>query len=387
MSPPVALATAVAAAVVATGCSSSRSSLPAWISSAQIAVPGNGVANHDCTSGICKHNENTDLTLFHGDIYLVHRTAESQMLGPNSSLNVYRYAAGAFTLVKRIPAPSDRDIRDPHFYVVGDELRIKALARLPSDLIRDSGVDTVALEVAALDASTNWSELGPHGWSFWRLKQAPTGEWLTAAYQDGDRSVVLYRSVDGVSFSAGATIYDDASQTPLETELTFFPSGRLLALVRTDGSDAEITGDAGVRTVVCWADPPYASIVCPQVLDGVRLDGPLTFFWHDRLFVIARKHLGADGRKRTALYELGGTLDGGTLDGGTLDGGGTLTIREWGELPSAGDTSYAGAAPLPDGRVLATWYSGDVASDDTWLLGMYAATDIWQATLDLGRLK
>ena len=61
--------------------------------------------------------------------------------------------------------------------------------------------------------------------------------------------------------------------------------------------------------------------------------------------------------------------------------------REWGELPSAGDTSYAGAAPLPDGRVRLTWYSGDVAGDDTWLPGMYAATDIWQAVLDPSKLR
>jgi hypothetical protein len=356
---------------LAAGCSSSS-----WLGDAHIGVAGNGVTNHDCRADICKHNENTDLTVWHGDVYLVHRTAESQMLGPNSSLNVYKWANGTFTLLKRVPAPSDRDIRDPHFFFVGDELRIKALARLPVVSIRDSDVDTVALMVPALDASTSWTEMGPHGWSFWRLRQSPTGEWLTAAYQDGDKSVVLYRSSDGVTFSAGATIYDVAAETPLETELTFMPSGRMLALVRTDGNDSEITGDSTLRTVVCWADAPYDAFSCPQELDGVRLDGPLTFWWHDRLFSIARKHLGADGRKRTALYEFGGTLD-----------GGPLTIREWGELPSAGDTSYAGGAMLDDKTLLATWYSGDIQADDTWLLGMYAATDIWQAKLDLSRLK
>jgi hypothetical protein len=367
-------ATTLFALALAAGCSSSPST---FLAEAKVAVPGVGVGNQDCRNAICKHNENTDLVVWRGDVWLVHRTAESQMLGPNSSLNIYRLVGGSFMQTARIDAPSDRDIRDPHFFIVGDELRIKALARLPVASLRDSDVDTVALVITSTDGTswTPYAEIGPHTWSYWRLKQAPSGEWLTAAYEDGDKSVVLYRSVDGTTFTQGAVVYDVAAQTPLETELTFMPSGRLLALVRTDGVDSEITGDGDVRTVVCWAEPPYDAFSCPQTLDGVRLDGPLTFFWHDRLFSIARKHLGADGRKRTALYELGGTLD-----------GGPLTIREWGELPSAGDTSYAGAAPLPDGRIVATWYSGDISADDTWLLGMYAATDIWQATLDLSKL-
>jgi hypothetical protein len=370
---------ALALAVALAGCHGATPSAttPAWLSDAHVAVDGLDATNHDCRAGICKHNENTDLIVWRGDVWLVHRTAESQMLGPNSSLHIYRYAGGSFVETARIEAPSDRDIRDPHFFVVGGELRVKALARLPVVSLRDSDVDTIALASATSDGAT-WSpftEIGPHGWSFWRLKQSPAGEWLSAAYQDGDKSVVLYRSSDGASFTAGPVIYDIAAQTPLETELTFLPSGRLMALVRTDGVDAEITGDGDVRTVVCWSDAPYASFRCPQTLDGVRLDGPLTFWWNGRLLSISRKHLGGDGRKRTALYELGGTLD-----------GGPLTIKEWGELPSAADTSYAGAAQLPDGRWLATWYSGDVEGDDTWLLGMYAATDIWQATIDPTKL-
>lgn len=354
------------------GCSSS----PAI--DARIAVQGVGSTVHDCRSGICKHNENTDLIAWHGAVWLVHRTAESQQLGPNSALHVYRWSGSAFVETARIDAPSDRDLRDPHFYIVGDQLRIKALARLPVVSIRDSQTDTVALGSVSSDG-TSWSplaEIGPHGWSFWRLKQVG-GEWLTAAYQDADLQVVLFRSSDGVSFRQGPSVYTISADTPLETELTVMPSGKVMALVRTDGNDQELLGDMGrLRTQVCWASPPFDAFDCTQTLDGVRLDGPLTFWWHSRLFVIARKHLGADGRKRTALYELGGNFD-----------GGPLTIKEWRVLPSAGDTSYAGAAPLPDGRVLATWYSGDLATDDTWFLGMYAATDIWQATIDLTKLK
>src|SRR5271154_1442095 len=99
--------------VALAGCSSAT-----WLDDAHIAVPGNGVENQDCRSGICKHNENTDMIVWNGDIWLVHRTAESQMLGPNSSLHIYKYTKGTFVQTAQIDAPSDRDIRDPHFYIV-----------------------------------------------------------------------------------------------------------------------------------------------------------------------------------------------------------------------------------------------------------------------------
>ena len=38
--------------------------------------------------------------------------------------------------------------------------------------------------------------IGPVGWSFWRPREQ-AGTWYTAAYQDGDRSVVLFSSSDG----------------------------------------------------------------------------------------------------------------------------------------------------------------------------------------------
>src|SRR5215470_12396867 len=86
---------------------------PIWLSSAKILVTGVGVANQDCRTGICKHNENTDLVRYKGDIYLVHRTSLSQVLGPNSSLRFYRSQDEGknFSPVATFPAVNDRDIR------------------------------------------------------------------------------------------------------------------------------------------------------------------------------------------------------------------------------------------------------------------------------------
>lgn len=370
--------------------------LPSWALDARIFVSGHDVNNEDCRTAICRHNENTDLFVWKGTTYLVHRTAMSQVLGPNSSLWIYSTTDGGknFTHLKTIPAPTTklnaddkatagRDLRDPAFYAVGDTLYIKALTRLPVTSSHDSGVDTIAVYTSSKDGKT-WSELAPMGpvtWSFWRIKTGPDGTLYNAAYEDGDASVALFSSKDGVTWTKGPTVYDVAADTPLETELTFMPKGKMLALVRMDGdpNKAEYLDPAAPgarqRTKVCWSSPPFTKFDCPQELGDARLDGPVTFWWKNRLFVVARSHL-PQIKKRTSLFELTGDFD-----------GGALTLKNWGDLPSAGDTSYAGVAPVDDTKFLVSWYSSDVPDDPNWLYGMLGLTDIWTATLDLSRLQ
>ena len=345
----------------------------------KIVVPGD-LVNQDCRTGVCKHNENTDLTRWRGAVWFVHRTAGSQVLGPNSSLRVYRSRNGGrkFVLAAIIPAPADRDIRDPSFYEVNGRLHLKALTRLPGFTLRDFAVDTIAVETHSDDGQT-WSPLqaiGPVRFGFWSVREHE-GVHYSAAYEDGDLRVQLFRSTDGVQWTAGAEVYGVSADTPLETELVFMPSGLLLGLVRMDGIDFELLGQRGrSRTKICWASPPYDTFTCPAEFQGVRLDGPVSFFWRRRLFVIARKHIpGPRVRKRTALYEIVGDLDGGPLG-----------IVEWGELPSAGDTSYAGVVPIGRSKILATRYSSPPEDDPSWLEGLVGRTDIWQATISLTRL-
>jgi len=349
------------------------------VDAARVLVQGVGVTQTDCRGGVCQHNENTDLVSWNGALWLVHRTAQSQVLGPDSSLRIYRSTdqGATFALQTILPAVNGRDIRDPAFYVVDGVLRMKALSRLPVTSARDSGVDTVALGTRSLDGVhwDDWTELAPHGWSFWRVKEF-AGVCYSAAYQDGDQSVDLYRSPDGASWERVGQVYGVSADTPLETELVFMPSGRLLALVRMDGNDQELLGTQGrLRTRVCWAQPPYSSFDCSQEIDGQRLDGPLAFFWRSRLMVVARKHLGADGRKRTSVFELTGNFEGGPLQ-----------IRELHELPSAGDTAYAGGTLLNDGRMLLSWYSSDLHRDPDWVYGQLTASDIWTAVIDPSKM-
>jgi hypothetical protein len=278
------------------------------------------------------------------------------------------------------PALGDRDFRDPSLFVLPDgRLAFKALVRTETLSTRDSSVDSITVEAISDDGGHTWSALrpiAPPTWSFWRVREH-AGTYYAAAYEDGDLSVRLFGSPDGETWSQGALIYGVAVDTPLETEIVFMPSGRMLALVRVDGTDEEILGNAGrLRTIACWATAPYDTFTCPQVLDGVRLDGPVAFFHGDRLFVVARRHLieTAD-RKRTTLYEIGGTLE-----------GGPLTILDHGDFPSAGDTAYAGVADVDADHVAVTWYSSDLVQDASWGLAIFNPTDIRAATIDFTRI-
>jgi hypothetical protein len=346
-----------------------------WIESSRVIVDGVDETNLECRTGPCGHDENTDLIVFGGATYLVHRTARSQILGPNSALRVYRSDDHGthWTLLATIPAPIDRDVRDPSFFVIDGQLAIKAITRLPVVSLRDADVASISMVTRSLDGGATWtplSAIGPASWSFWRVRDDSDGVHYSAAYEDGDRSVRLFSSADGLAWTQGAEIYGVADDTPLETELIFGDAG-VTALVRVDGTDDELFGATGrLRTIVCTAPRPYARFDCSRVLDGVRLDGPVAFDHDGHTYVIARKHLlGIGNRKRTALYELTPTA-----------------IVEHGELPSAGDTAYAGIAPIDASRFLVTYYSSAIAIDPPWVSAVLGPTDIREAVIDLSRL-
>jgi hypothetical protein len=137
--------------------------------------------------------------------------------------------------------------------------------------------------------------------------------------------------------------------------------------------------------------------------------------------VIARRHVDTDlmrNRKRTALFELSPVhargSDAGAIDGGVVvgvdagpdastaasaswgkasDGDGAyddeplLAAKWWGDLPSAGDTAYAGVAFTDASHARVVWYAGDVAADVDWYVSMLGPTNIWLGTIDLSLVR
>jgi hypothetical protein len=148
-------------------------------------------------------------------IWFVHRTAGSQLLGPNSSLRVSRSGDGgrSFHLQAVIPAQPDRDIRDPHFYVVGQRLYIKAITRLPGFAVRDMDAGTISVDIHSRDGR-RWTRphpIGPVRWGFWRVVRK-AGAYYSAAYEDGDLRVGLYRSPGGTTGAGGRELIESEAR-------------------------------------------------------------------------------------------------------------------------------------------------------------------------------
>jgi hypothetical protein len=109
-----------------------------------------------------------------------------------------------------------------------------------------------------------------------------------------------------------------------------------------------------------------------------RLDGPALFSHAGRVFAVGRyqphprqpftRQGSIFARKRTSLFEVG------------------LGRLVWlSDLPSAGDTAYAGVA-VHQGRLFASYYTSRIDRDYPWIEGMLNATEIRMATLDLEAL-
>jgi hypothetical protein len=349
------------------------------------------------------HNSNTDLLLWRGSFWLVHAASPYHMGTPRSRLVVRRCSdpepgpGSRFEAVAELRVPG-ADVRDPKLAPIGGRLFLYALTNHGFYAIPSGTV------LATSDDGLRWSAfepLEPAGWLFWRPKRAPEAAeegaplWYTSAYWKDHGESILLRSRDGRAWERVSTIHQGEAND--ETEIEFLPdaggrpSTRLLATARLEVTPDALTGNLEASTLLAFSDPPYAEWREARKLrtQATRLDGPVLFSHGGRVFAVARAQPGRRSgltrlgsllaRKRTALFWID--------PGREAPGGGSGEPRlVWlSDLPSAGDTSYAGAV-LRDGMLYAGYYTSRIDRDWPWLLGMLLATDIRMAKLDLGAL-
>jgi len=368
------------AALVLVGCGDDAANAPELVTNTRI-VYGDGL-----------HNENTEMIVLDDRILLTFRGGESAQIGSDRAhLNIYASFDGGETFEKRTEVdannlPDGRDIRDPKLISFKGRLFLYAISRLPGGHYRDLGGKAWTVRSESTDGGDTWSDPvrtydAADIWGFWRLTPRRFSEGGQAretlyatAYDDGDTTVALFASDDGVDWKLRGTIIDSYDDVPSEAELQFFGPNQetAVSIVRLDNQEILQDGESAI----CTSQAPFTDWECGRRIPQ-RIDGP-TWLVHaldgvDRHFVFARKHLPCT-RKRTAIYELRGDL---------ADPRSPIEVCELAEVPSSGDTAYTALAPLGGDRFLLSWYTSAVDRDVPWLEGQFTPSDIWLADVDL----
>ncbi|MBN1534084.1 MAG: exo-alpha-sialidase [Spirochaetes bacterium] len=321
------------------------------------------------------HNSNTDLIFWKDRFYLVHASSPFHFASEECRL-IVRGSRDAKTWERLavIQNPGE-DIRDPHFIPVGDTIVMTVLRN--RDFTAEP-YDTYYTTSADFKSWTPIRSLGHQGWLFWKAVSRDAGSWFVPAYWWEHGKSQLLKSTDGITWTtvslihASKTIPGDYND---ETAVAFLPDGRMISTARIEvGQD--LTGHPEGHTLISVSSPPYTkwSSVTSSV---TRLDGPALFPYRDKIFALGRRHVQNSypayhgsifGRYRTSLFQL-------------LED--RLVLIS--DLPSAGDTSYAGVV-LKDGYLYASYYTSPVDRDYPWIMGMLSRSDIRIARVPLEKL-
>ena len=318
------------------------------------------------------HNSNTDLIFWHGSFYLCHQTSPYHMGSERSRLLLWRSPdARTWELVREFKAERG-EYRDPKFAAIHDRLFLYVLPNVTFMAEPVTTVYTSSADGATWDAPV---EMAKAGWLFWRPKTRDSATWYVTAYWHEHGKSVLLRSQDGVGWTTVSPVYEGERND--ETDFEFLPDGRILATARLEGNGNE-WGDATASTLNAVAPPPYERWTYSKS-HVTRLDGPCLFPYNGRTYAIGRYQAtraprfveqgGLYSRKRTSVFLVEET-----------------GLRRLTDLPSNGDTSYAGVARRGD-ELYASYYTSPLDHDYTWIQGMLRPSHIRMARICLPALE
>jgi hypothetical protein len=319
------------------------------------------------------HNSNTDMTFWNEAFYLVHAASPYHLGSPECHLVVLRSEdAKNWKVMARLDTAPE-DIRDPKFAVIGDQLFLYALKNVEVNPEPYTTVYTTSQDGADWEPFRN---IQPEGWLFWRPKTRDGETWFVPAYWWEHGRSVLFQSSDGVNWQLVSEIYSGNRND--ETDFEFLPDGRMISTARLEYSEG-IFGHPDGATMITVADPPYENWQPLIESRLTRLDGPCLFSWNNQIYAVGRYQPDVRGpfewqgsafaSKRTALFAV------------REDGLVRLT-----DLPSSGDTAYAGAV-IKDDDLYVCYYTSDIEKDPVWILGMLEPSNIRMAKVSMFELE
>jgi hypothetical protein len=318
------------------------------------------------------HNSNTDMIFWNDRFYMVYASSPYHFASGNSRLNLLRSVdAREWEWIATFDAAGE-DIRDPKLAIIGGRMFLYALKN------RELTAEPYQTVYTVSDDAINWSpfrEIEPQGWLFWRPKRLED-TWFVPAYWHEHGKSALLRSTDGVNWTIHTVIHEGDRND--ETAIEFLPDGRMLATARLEMSDS-LFGHPEGCTLIAVAEVPFTDWTSITRSLLTRLDGPNLFSYKGQVYAVGRyqpypggpltKQGSIFSRKRTSLF----------------------LVREDGlvrlsDLPSAGDTSYAGVV-IRGGDLYICYYTSDTDRDYPWLLGMVLPSSIRMAKVGLPGLE
>ncbi len=280
-----------------------------------------------------------------------------------------------------------RDLREPRFLVHDGRLLFYFFEAGDDPL----AFRPISIRVAVRGADGSWGDsrpIGEPGRVVWRVKSRFGRAWMTVyhgagLYEDllASGGVRLLVSDDGIAWestSGDRAAFDDAGGS--ECAFEFDAEGNLVALIRVEAWGAQVC-TAPADRLERWDCTPTLR----------RHDSPLLLRRGEDFYAIARRNVAAPmardlpllgasldlgwsmlrysaSRKRTALYQL---LPSERRTVPLLD------------LPSRGDTAFAGAVWLAPDRLWVTNYTSPLDGPDVpWIVGQLRPTHVYG--LELG---
>lgn len=326
------------------------------------------------------HNSNTDLIHWKGYFYLVHAASSFHFASTGCQLVLHRSVdAHTWETLAYFKSPNE-DIRDPKLAVINDRLFLYALVNSSFDPEPYTTVYAVSS-----DLGNNWSpltRLEHEGWLFWKPKTTDGQIWYAAAYWHEHGKSALFSTNDGINWKMVSTIYDRGNRND-ETDIEFLPDGKMLAVARLEGdfkagSYSMFFGHPSGGTLIARSRAGYANFETMAISPITRMDGLAIFSYSGRVFVVGRfqprlsqpftRQGSIFARKRTAIFEVRDSR-----------------LIWLSDLPSAGDTSYAGVVLL-SGYLYISYYTSNIQRDPPWIVGMFNPTTIRIARIELERL-
>lgn len=325
-----------------------------------------------------EHNSNTDMIEWNNEFWMIHASSPFHLGTSESKLVIWNSTdAKTWNKVTELDFETAEDIRDPKFVNITGMLFIYALANAgaiakPYKTVYCNSSDGVTWSA--------WKDLkgdASEGWLFWRPKTNDDTNWYVPAYWWDHGISLLLNSTDGITWTNISEIY--RGETNDETAIEFYPNGTMICTARLEGvTDITLIGDATGSTLISVANAPYTTWThIKSIL--TRLDGPYLFEYNNRVYAVGRyepdfrggfTNIGSFfGRKRTSLFIVEPTR-----------------LVYLSDLPSAGDTAYAGVV-MKAGFIYINYYTSDIKRDWPWIVGVISPSDIRMAKIQLSKLE